>query len=156
MGFTERGGWWVVAQVALFGLFALAMVNSQPVREGVLFEYARVIGWILVLAAVVAAVWALALLGRRISPYPAPVPDTILLQHGPYRYVRHPIYGALCIGALGLGLAYANPLAVLMSLAFPLFFMAKSGHEEDRLVEAVPEYRDYRIVVPYRLIPWVL
>jgi protein-S-isoprenylcysteine O-methyltransferase Ste14 len=34
--------------------------------------------------------------------------------------------------------------------------MAKSGHEEALLVEEFPEYREYRSVVPYRLIPFVL
>ncbi len=57
---------------------------------------------------------------------------------------------------LGVGLAYANAATLLSSLAFTVFFMAKSGHEEDLLVANVPGYRDYRSSVPWRLIPYLL
>lgn len=156
MSFTARGGWWVVAQFVLFGLLAVALLFTEPVDEGVGLGYAQVIGWVLVAASAAVAVWSVMLHGTRLSPYPAPISDAALIDHGPYRFVRHPIYGALCFGALGLGLAFLSPLGVIVSFVFPLFFMAKSGREEEHLVEALPEYRDYRSAVPHRLIPWVL
>lgn len=156
MTFAERGGWWVVAQFVLFALLLVAVLFTEPVSEGFALGYARGVGWVLVAGAIVVAVWAAMLHGPRLSPYPAPISDAALIDHGPYRFVRHPIYGALCIGALGLGLAFLSPLGVVVSFVFPMFFMAKSGREEEHLIEALPEYRDYRSAVPHRLIPWIL
>ena len=31
MNFAERGGWWVVGQLALLGVYALAVVGTEPV-----------------------------------------------------------------------------------------------------------------------------
>ena len=53
-------------------------------------------------------------------------------------------------------MAYANPVTMLSSVAFTVFFMAKSGHEEDMLVAEVPGYKSYRSDVPWRLIPFVM
>ena len=104
----------------------------------------------------VIGVWSLILLRRSLSIYPAPVSDAELILRGPYRLVRHPIYLAVILGTVGLALATLNPTALIASLVFVPFFMAKSGHEEDLLVEQYPAYREYRSTVSYRLIPWVL
>jgi protein-S-isoprenylcysteine O-methyltransferase Ste14 len=66
------------------------------------------------------------------------------------------MYSGIIAFTLGVGMAYANPVTMLSSVAFTVFFMAKSGHEEDMLVEDVPGYRNYRSAVPWRLIPFVM
>ena len=156
MNFAERGGWWVVAQLVLLGVYALALVGTDPVREGIGLEYARVIGLLMIAVAGVIGVWSLNLLRRSLSIYPAPGTDAELVLRGPYRVVRHPIYLAVIVGTIGLALAALNPFALLSALVFIPFFMAKSGHEEDLLIERFPQYREYRSTVPYRLIPWVM
>jgi protein-S-isoprenylcysteine O-methyltransferase Ste14 len=107
-------------------------------------------------AAVVIGVWSFILMGRSISIFPAPLRDADLVRRGPFRLVRHPIYLAVIIGSIGLALAALNPFALVIALVFVPFFMAKTGHEEDLLIEQFPEYREYRSTVPYRLIPWVM
>ena len=87
---------------------------------------------------------------------PHPVDEARLVDGGPYRLVRHPIYFAVILGALGLALALLSTAAAIVALVFIPFFMAKTGFEEDRLVEEVAGYRDYRSAIPYRIIPWVL
>jgi len=156
MSFATRGGWWVVSQAILLGLYVIALGFTEPVTSGFGLGYARVVGWLLVVASVVMGGWALALLGRRLSPFPAPTDDALLMTRGPFRLVRHPMYGAVIIGAVGLALAFVSPGALVMSLAFPVFFMAKVGHEEDLLMARFPAYRDYRSTIPHRLLPWLL
>ena len=68
----------------------------------------------------------------------------------------HPMYTGIIVFTLGVGLAYANPVTVMSSLAFTVFFMAKTGHEEEHLIRDVPGYRQYRSDVPWRLIPYVM
>jgi protein-S-isoprenylcysteine O-methyltransferase Ste14 len=156
MSFAERGGWWVVGQLVLMSIYVLALVGTDPVEEGVGLGFARGTGVALMAAAVVIGVWSFILMGRSISIFPAPLRDADLVRRGPFRLVRHPIYLAVIIGSIGLALAALNPFALVIALVFVPFFMAKTGHEEDLLIEQFPEYREYRSTVPYRLIPWVM
>ncbi len=156
MTFTERGGWWVVGQLALMGLYVLGLLGTDPVSEGVALGFAQGVGLALMGVAIVIGVWSLGLIRRSLSLFPAPTSHALLVRKGPFRLVRHPIYLAVVLGTSGLALAALNPSALVVALVFVPFFMAKSGHEEDLLMERFPEYREYRSTVPYRLIPWVL
>lgn len=156
VSFVDRGGWWVVSQLILFGLYALAMLGTESITEGIGLEFARVVGIAMVIAAVVIGVWSFVLLGRNLTIYPYPVHQATLTDRGPYRLVRHPIYLAVIVGGVGLGLAWLNTAGVLVALVFIPFFSAKTGFEEDGLVEHVPGYREYRSAIPYRIIPWVM
>ncbi len=156
MTFTERGGWGVVGQMALLGLYALGLLGTDPVSEGVALGFAQGVGLALMGVAIVIGVWSLGLIRRSLSLFPAPTSDSMLVRRGPFCLVRHPIYLAVVLGTSGLALAALNPSALVVALVFVPFFMAKSGHEEDLLMERFPEYREYRSTVPYRLIPWVL
>ncbi len=40
MTFTERGGWWVVGQIALLGLYGLGLIGTDSVTEGVALGFA--------------------------------------------------------------------------------------------------------------------
>jgi len=79
-----------------------------------------------------------------------------VIDSGPYRYMRHPMYSGIVLFSLGVGLAYAKPVVLLSSLTFLVFFVAKSGHEEDMLVKYVDGYREYRSAVPWRIIPFIV
>ncbi len=156
MTFTERGGWWVVGQMALLGLFGLGLLGTGSVTEGVALGFAQGSGLALMAVATVIGVWSLGLIRRSLSLFPAPTSDALLVRKGPFRLVRHPIYLAVVLGTIGVALVALNPAALVVALVFVPFFMAKSGHEEDLLMERFPDYREYRSTVPYRLIPWVL
>jgi len=156
MSFAERGGWWVVFQLALFAMYAAALLVTEPVSEGIGLDFARGIGLVLVGAAAVIAVWSLRVQGWSMSIFPAPSQDSPLVRSGPYRFVRHPMYLAVIVGATGLALFALNPFALVAALIFIPFFMSKTGHEEELLMEEYPEYREYRSLVPYRLIPYVM
>ena len=41
MTFTERGGWWVVGQMALLGLYGLGLLGTDSVTEGVALGFAQ-------------------------------------------------------------------------------------------------------------------
>jgi len=154
--FTERGGWWVVGQMALLGLYGLGLLGTDSVTEGVALGFAQGSGLALMAVAIVIGVWSLGLIRRSLSLFPAPTSDARLVRKGPFRLVRHPIYLAVVLGTIGVALVALNPSALVVALVFVPFFMAKSGHEEDLLMERFFEYREYRSTVPYRLIPWVL
>lgn len=67
-----------------------------------------------------------------------------LVTHGPYRYARHPIYGAYIPQNLGIWLLYPTlPLALAM-LAWLGLQMLRIRYEEEVLTAVFPEYTDYR------------
>lgn len=156
MTFSERGGWWVLAQLGLFALYFYALLGTESLTEGFGLDFARITGVVTLVIGAGIAGWSMVLLGKDLSIFPHPIEEARLVDEGPFRLVRHPIYLGVILGALGLGLALANPAAVIVALVFIPFFMAKTGFEEDRLVENVPGYREYRSAIPYRIIPRVM
>ena len=54
-------------------------------------------------------------LGRNLTPVPRPREDAELVETGVYSLVRHPMYGALIVTAVGWGLVAASPLTLLLA-----------------------------------------
>lgn len=153
--FGSRGGWWVVGQVALFALYGAALLGTDGLDAGTGNTAIRIVGAVLLAAAIVIGTWSLRLLGSNLTPYPAPQDGSTLQEHGPYRIVRHPIYLAVVSGTVGLAVALLNPAAALVGLSFVPYFAAKSGHEERMLTKRFAGYADYQSRVRHRLIPGI-
>lgn len=67
-----------------------------------------------------------------------------LITTGPYRRVRHPMYTAIFLWALGTSLITSNWFNFLFPLAFALFFILRAPNEEKMMVETFgDEYRAY-------------
>jgi protein-S-isoprenylcysteine O-methyltransferase Ste14 len=75
-------------------------------------------------------------LGRALTPTPVPIEGAGLRTSGPYRYVRHPIYSALLLVALGLLVAVGSPWGWAWGLVVVLFFWGKSRWEDSLLRDA--------------------
>lgn len=153
---SESGVGWVVAQGVIFAFFLIAVVFGDSIEDAPGLIFARVVGLLLGVTGAAISVWALSAHGWRVSPLPKPVDGAHLIDSGPYRYVRHPMYTGIVVFTLGVGLAYANPVAMLSSVTFLVFFMAKSGREEEMLIQELPDYRAYRSRVAWGIIPFVM
>lgn len=149
--FAARGGWWVVAQFVLFGAILLALTRNQDPPVGL-----RIAGWVLVLLGAAAAGAGLWVIRHRLTAMPAPLDDAVLRRVGPYAFVRHPIYGGLILGFVGLAIKGNNLLALAFSIGLIPFFYAKTSVEERLLLERFPEYAEYRDQVRFRMLPWFL
>ena len=150
--FTARGGWWVVAQVILLGGLAAAwLLWGEGWGWGAVGA-----GAVLASAGACLAGGGLWALRRHLTPYPTPLYDAALVEHGPYRLARHPIYGGIVLGAAGVSLADGNWPGLALVAALGGLFWGKSGFEEGRLLAHFPGYAAYRDRVRRRLIPWVL
>lgn len=70
--------------------------------------------------------------------------DQTLVEGGPYRWVRHPMYSMLFVWALAFFLISANWLVGGLWLGMTLVAVAVSSKEEAMLIERFGEtYRDY-------------
>lgn len=147
---------WVIAQGLLFVFFIVAMVAGDRLDQFTGLVYIQSAGLLLAIFGSVVTIWSMFQHGTRLSPFPKPVDDATLIESGPYRYVRHPMYSGIIAFVLGCSIAYAVPAAMIAAPAFLVFFMAKTGHEEELLADAVPGYRGYRSAVHWKLIPKVV
>lgn len=83
-------------------------------------------------------------LRENLTPWPRPGEGSRLIEDGAYRLARHPIYGGLVTGSVGLGLAAASPVCLGFALALGILFDLKSRREEAWLVARHPGYAAYR------------
>lgn len=154
--FIERGGWWVTAQFSL--LFALLVAPPElpglPTLATILGQRALIAGVVLCGCGAALAGAGLIHLGANLTPFPRPRDDGMLVQHGAYAIVRHPIYSGIIIGAFGWSLLRGSVVALVLSVVLLVFFHLKSRREERWLVERYPEYADYQKRVK-KIIPFI-
>ena len=135
---SGRGGGWVVAQSLLVvATVALAFVPPSWPDE------LRFVGIPLAVVGALGFVWSARALGASLTPYPKPREPGTVVQDGPYRYVRHPIYVAGTLLFLGVGLATTIPAAA-GAVALALLWWRKAALEERYLDERFAEYAEYR------------
>lgn len=94
-----------MAQAVLLLLYAFLPQIGPPWPNREIFRFG---GWVLVGIGSLLLAWSALNLGRSLTPFPRPLPGCELVTTGAYRFVRHPIYCAVLIGALGLSLATEN------------------------------------------------
>ena len=98
----------------------------------------------IVLAGLVIAVWARIALGSNWSARVTLKENHELIQRGPYRLVRHPIYSGLLLMILGTALL-AGQLGGFVALAFCFYgFWIKLRQEEALLTKRLPGYSEYK------------
>jgi len=81
--------------------------------------------------------------------------DHRVIDSGPYRLVRHPIYAFACLMVLGTLLVFPAWWNFPASLGMVGLYAFKALVEERLLAEHLPAYREYQQRVRYRLAPWV-
>ena len=110
-------------------VFAPLRVTVDPAMQA--------LGLCLVLSGSALFAWVTAALGRHFSTSLHLRDEHQLITHGPYRWVRHPMYLAYQITWLGFLLVSGNAIAAgLGLLAFALAMWVRVGREERMLAEA--------------------
>lgn len=146
---TEGSG--LLVALRLFGLLVLLpLFGYLLVPDWVAWARLSLPDWLRWLAAVVAIAllplvyWVLVSIGNNISPVQVTRQNHQLVTHGPYRYVRHPLYS--------VGLTFILAVAVMSALwwlaagvlvAFVALWL-RTAKEEAWLIETFgDEYRTY-------------
>jgi protein-S-isoprenylcysteine O-methyltransferase Ste14 len=101
-------------------------------------------------------VWAILVLGRAFRTTVEVDAGQQVVQHGPYRWVRHPSYTGLLLLAVGSGLAWDNWISLALTLVLPISALAWRISVEERVLTEVlgPPYASYRARTK-RLLPGV-
>jgi protein-S-isoprenylcysteine O-methyltransferase Ste14 len=87
------------------------------------------------------SVWSVQSLGRSLSVL---AQARELVNRGPYRWVRHPLYTGEIVSCLGLLVAAGTIAAVATWLALCALQVFRARREEGVLLRALPGYRAYR------------
>ena len=113
----------------------------------------RVAGIVLSLIGVAFAGWSARTLGPALTPEPEPLPEARLVERGPYRIVRHPIYTGVVLALSGWTLAWSNwMLALFVGVVLAGFLEAKAAEEERWLHARFPGYADFARRVRRRVV----
>ena len=147
--FAARGGWWVVAQSILMLATILLAVMYPGRYANLAFSGAGfalfAIGGYFGIAGVIA-------LGKNRTPFPQPRSGSMLVQHGIYARVRHPLYTSVMLATFGWALIWQSLVSFVAGLALIPFFHAKARREETILRQTFSGYADYARRVP-RFLP---
>jgi protein-S-isoprenylcysteine O-methyltransferase Ste14 len=101
------------------------------------------LGWIVAAVGLALAIWAGVTMGSSLSPFPRPPRDAELVDRGPYRFLRHPIYVGGVLFFAGLSLVF-SVYGLALTAVLAAFWVAKARLEERHLAERFPEYADYK------------
>jgi protein-S-isoprenylcysteine O-methyltransferase Ste14 len=107
-------------------------------------SWSRWAGGILFVTGGVLAIWTFANLGRNLTDTVVTRKEHTLVKTGPYRWTRHPFYGAVAILVLAVGLISASWLFALGGGAVFGLLVMRTRREEGKLLERFgDEYRRY-------------
>ena len=151
-----RGEWYLAAQLVLIALvfFGPRTLPGLPDWPTGLARVFRILGVILMAGGGGLLLAGLLQLGSSLSPLPSPRRHGTLVQSGPYRLVRHPMYAGGILLAYGWVLVVHGWLTLVYATVLFVFLDIKSTREERWLTEKFPDYPDYQRRVG-KLIPFV-
>jgi protein-S-isoprenylcysteine O-methyltransferase Ste14 len=136
-----------------FGLIGLLALSVVPVlRQGRLPATAA----LLAVAGLALAVWALwAYPPGRFNIRPTPRANGQVVQRGPYRWIRHPMYSSIALCGLACACAAQQAWLWLALVALLLVLLTKALLEERWMAQQHPDYAEYQARTQ-RFVPWLL
>ena len=135
-------------------LFVVAWFGYAEI--GLLADWAYYLGLSLAILANATYFWGLQSLGRYFSSMVVVYQGHQLVERGPYRFVRHPMYASILLGSIGMGLMSQSWAALAYSVIATAIIVAyRTSVEEKALVSELGEaYISYTRRVK-RLIPFI-
>lgn len=135
---------------AIVGTFLGVGILQLPLAQLTLGM--QVISALLVGIGSLASAWVVWRLGKSFSIMPE---ARVLVTSGAYSKVRHPLYSVEIITIVGTALQFAQPWAFLIGAGVVVMLVIRTVYEERVLIEAYPEYVEYRARTK-RFIPGVI
>lgn len=158
----RQSGWWRMVPLLAAVAVMLVQRSGGPLAQLVgasLWQDTLPVG---ILADVLSAVglaimlWARVTLGGNWSGNVVLKENHELIERGPYRFVRHPIYSGLLLMYFGTAIYFARVGTLIALVAVVAGLLVKARQEERLLTRHFPQaYTSYKARVP-ALIPFML
>lgn len=144
---SRVGAFWE-GLLAVSGTFVMSLLLIAAKNDGEVLHDAPPLPTLIQSASIVG--WAVSLfaLGRSLGVAPA---DRGLVRHGPYRFIRHPIYAFELLFSIGWLVAEPTLINAAIISIWWAFQVARIIREE-RIISG---YDDYRQTVRWRVLPGV-
>lgn len=136
-----RGEGWLIGQIVFFVAIASAPGAAWAEPVGTIGLWS---GALMLFGGLGLAAWAIFELGPNLTPFPRPRRAGVLVEHGIYRVIRHPVYAGLVLITMGWSLMHGSVIGLVVAIAFAAFLDLKARREEELLVAAFPGYEAYR------------
>jgi len=146
-----KEGWPILIGIRLVGLLTVASTLAWLWRPAS-FRWASWvtpvgIRWFGVAGFACAAAWLIWMfhtLGRNLTDTVVTRRDAYFVDHGPYRFVRNPMYTGVLIMGLSLGMALGTWLLPIAAILIFTLLAVRTRTEEKYLIERFgDQYRDY-------------
>jgi protein-S-isoprenylcysteine O-methyltransferase Ste14 len=150
--------YWLPIILAILLMWPSTWLDGTPLGDRLLPDtYATALtGLLLIVAGVLFACWARYILGSNWSSEVQLKQDHELIERGPYRYVRHPIYTGILLALLGTVVLLGEWRALVGFVIMFVSFWRKLRLEEAWLSEHFgPAYGEYMTRVK-ALVPGIL
>ncbi|HTO74671.1 MAG TPA: isoprenylcysteine carboxylmethyltransferase family protein [Thermoanaerobaculia bacterium] len=152
---------WDKALLSVLGLAFFAWLAAMGL-DAVRYRISEVPQWLQALGAIALVVSFLGFHATfRANPYLSPAVRIqtdraqVLVDRGPYRFVRHPMYAAFVLFAPGTALLLGSWVGLLGALVLIAAVAWRAVREERLLRERLEGYAEYTQRVRYRLIPGI-
>lgn len=100
-------------------------------------------------------IWALQTMHLgRFNIIPDPKPDSLLVQAGPYQFIRHPMYASILLFFTPIALEVNTPLSWIFWGVLVINLWVKLHYEEHLLSAKFSDYADYQTRTK-KLIPFI-
>ncbi|MBA2359999.1 MAG: isoprenylcysteine carboxylmethyltransferase family protein [Actinobacteria bacterium] len=131
---SGRGTGWVVGQTILMALVVASWFFGEGISR---------LGLALAAVGLAIALWSFSAMRGSLTPYPRPRRDGVLVDRGPYRYLRHPMYVGGALLFAGLSVVF-SVWGIALTGALGVFWIGKARLEERHLLDRFPGYAEYR------------
>jgi len=78
-----------------------------------------------------------------------------VIDTGPYRWVRHPMYLGIIILMVSIPLLLGSLWALIPGVMIGILFIVRTALEDRTLQQELPGYPEYASRVRYRIVPWI-
>ncbi len=151
-----HGEWYVVGQISLIVLvfFGPRTYPRWPIWTPSFTWLGTIGGGVNLLTGALLLMTAIFRLGSNLTAVPYPKDQGTLVETGPFRLVRHPIYCGVILITFGWALLVHGWLTLGYAIIMLVFFDVKSRREEEWLKAKFSGYGEYQKRVR-KLIPFV-
>lgn len=150
---------WDKVLLALFwllGYFVVYWVAGKTCDPSLPVDAVAVLGVVVYLLSSMLTAWALS--ENRYAEAVSRVQEErgqLVCSTGPYAFVRHPMYSAICMWCVSVVMVLPSLWVALVSGAVAVVIVIRTTLEDAMLANGLPGYSEYRGKVRWRLVPFI-